>query len=130
MKKLLFIISVSLIMLSCQHTGNNSTTHDQNVNVRISESSGGWEYLEAVEVARPMSERAKQDIHPGSSGALLSTMYVYIRVVAGEKYFGITSNRNNSPKVASDNPYYNDGTSWGKYQYRIKYEGTYYFFNL
>lgn len=126
-KSILFVVALSLFA-AC---GNNSTsTSSHNVNVKVSESTDGWEYLESVDAACPASDRAKQDIHPASSGAILSIMYVYVRIAAGERYVGATMNRNYSPKVASINPFYNDGTAWGKYQYRVKYDGKYYFFNI
>lgn len=68
-KSILFVVALSLFA-AC---GNNSTsTSSHNVNVKVSESTDGWEYLESVEAARPASNRAKQDIHPASSGAILS----------------------------------------------------------
>lgn len=131
MKKFFMIIVAFLLLSSCGNNSNSNTNGKQNVNVRVSESSDGWEYLESVDAAYPSSERAKQDVHPASSGAYLTIMYIYVRIAAGERYIGATMNRNNNPKVVSINPFYNDGTDWGKYQYRVKYyDGKYYFFNL
>ncbi len=129
----LLLCSISITSCSGTHGNSSQTNNTQNLNIKITESSNGWEFLESVEAASLMNDKAKQDIcPPTSAAALLSIMYVYVRVVAGEKYIGVSKGPNSNPKIASPNPYYNDShSSWGKYQYRVKYyDGEYYYFNL
>lgn len=128
MKRVFVCFSIALLLLSCGSTDNNKSNHEQNVNIKISESSGGWEYLESVEAASYSGDNCP----PSGAGSVLRIMHVYIRVVAGEKYIGVSMGPNANPKVVSLSPYYNTpNSSWGKYQYRVKYyDGKYYYFNI
>lgn len=129
MKRFIPLFFTTLFMLSS--CGNSTSTQ----NVRVSESSGGWEYIGLIEDAvypnpsekQPMNRNYKENRTP-----VKCTLYIYMREIAGEKCVGAKTDKSESDCcIASQNPYFGeDVTTYGSYKYRINKSGTYYYFNL
>lgn len=125
---------VSITLISCGNFGsNNSNTSTQNVNIKVSESTDGWEKIGVVEVAYDGYYNGGKNPTPKNNGEYKTKMGMYVKMVGGEKYYGIAQAKD-TPMSFETNPFYgknNDYSGWHGYKYRVHYyDFVYYYFNF
>jgi hypothetical protein len=120
-----FIFGALFLLSSC---GKATSTQ----NVRVSESSGAWEYVGVIEDASfPVDSYEKNTGHPSTSRGYSCTLHIYLREIAGEQCVGVKKEKSEKDcHMATSNPFYGDGTKWGNYKYRVDYNGKYYYFSF